>query len=154
MPTSVAGLIYGTISVAALLAAESARSETYPKTVGAVAIIMILYWLAHSYSEYAGERMQEHEPFTYTGMIANATRELTVLIGAAVPFAMLVICWILGASLTLAVAAASWASAAIVIATEIVIGVRANLTGRELVRQTVVGAILGLLIVALRVLLH
>jgi hypothetical protein len=154
MPTSVAGLIYGTISVAALLAAESARSETYPKTVGAVAIIMILYWMAHSYSEYAAERMQEHEPFTYTGMIANATRELTVLIGAAVPFAMLVICWIVGASLTLAVAAASWASAAIVIATEIVIGVRANLTGRELVRQTVVGAILGLLIVALRVLLH
>ena len=154
MPTSVAGLIYGTISVAALLAAESARSETYPKTVGAVAIIMILYWMAHSYSEYAAERMQEHAPFTYTGMIANATRELTVLIGAAVPFAMLVICWIVGASLTLAVAAASWASAAIVIATEIVIGVRANLTGRELVRQTVVGAILGLLIVALRVLLH
>jgi len=154
MPTSVAGLIYGTISVAALLAAESARSETYPKTVGAVAIIMILYWMAHSYSEYAAERMQEHEPFTYTGMIANATRELTVLIGAAVPFAMLVICWIVGASLTLADAAASWASAAIVIATEIVIGVRANLTGRELVRQTVVGAILGLLIVALRVLLH
>ena len=154
MPTSVAGLIYGTISVAALLAAESARSETYPKTVGAVAIIMILYWMAHSYSEYAAERMQEHEPFTYTGMIANATRELTVLIGAAIPFAMLVICWIVGASLTLAVAAASWASAAIVIATEIVIGVRANLTGRELVRQTVVGAILGLLIVALRVLLH
>jgi hypothetical protein len=154
MPTSVAGLIYGTISVAALLAAESARSETYPKTVGAVAIIMILYWMAHSYSEYAAERMQEHEPFTYTGMIAIATRELTVLIGAAVPFAMLVICWIVGASLTLAVAAASWASAAIVIATEIVIGVRANLTGRELVRQTVVGAILGLLIVALRVLLH
>jgi hypothetical protein len=154
MPTSVAGLIYGTISVAALLAAESARSETYPKTVGAVAIIMILYWMAHSYSEYAAERMQEHEPFTYTGMIANATRELTVLIGAAVPFAMLVICWIVGASLTLAVATASWASAAIVIATEIVIGVRANLTGRELVRQTVVGAILGLLIVALRVLLH
>jgi hypothetical protein len=154
MPTSIAGLIYGTISVAALLAAESARSETYPKTVGAVAIIMILYWMAHSYSEYAAERMQEHEPFTYTGMIANATRELTVLIGAAIPFAILVICWIVGASLTLAVAAASWASAAIVIATEIVIGVRANLTGGELVRQTVVGAILGLLIVALRVLLH
>jgi hypothetical protein len=37
MPTSMAGLTYGTISVAALLAAESARTETYPKTVGAVA---------------------------------------------------------------------------------------------------------------------
>jgi hypothetical protein len=154
MPTSLAGLLYGTISVAALLAAESARLETYPKTVGAVGITMILYWIAHSYSEFAAERLQEHEPFTYIGLIANATRELTVLIGAAVPFSVILVCWIAGASLTVAVAAASWASAAIVIATEVVIGLRANLTGREMVRQTVVGAILGLLIVALRVLLH
>jgi hypothetical protein len=154
MPTSLAGLLYGTISVAALLAAESARLETYPKTVGAVGITMILYWLAHSYSEFAAERMQEHEPFTYMGLVANATRELTVLIGAVIPFSVILVCWAAGASLTLAVAAASWASAAIVIATEIVIGLQAKLTGRELVRQTVFGAILGLLIVALRVLLH
>jgi hypothetical protein len=154
MPTSVAGLIYGTISVAALLAAESARTETYPRTVGAVGVIMILYWIAHSYSEFAAERMQEHEPFTYFGLIASATRELTVLIGAAVPFSVLLICWVAGASLTLAVAAASWASAAIVVATEVVIGIRAELTGREMARQTIVGAVLGLLIVAVRVLLH
>ncbi len=154
MPTSLAGLLYGTISVAALLAAESARTETYPKTVGAVGIMMILYWIAHSYSEFAAERMQEHEPFTYAGLLSNAARELTVLIGAAVPFTVLLICWVAGASLTLAVAAASWASAAIVIATEVVIGLRAQLTGREMIRQTVVGAFLGLLIVATRVLLH
>lgn len=154
MPTSLAGLLYGTISVAALLAAESARTETYPKTVGAVGVMMILYWIAHSYSEFAAERMQEHEPFTYMGMIANATRELTVLIGAAIPFSVLLVCWVVGASLTVAVAAASWASAGIVIATEVVIGLRAKLTGRELVVQTVVGAVLGLMIVAVRVLLH
>jgi hypothetical protein len=28
--------------------------------------MMILYWIARSYSELAAERMQEHEPFTYT----------------------------------------------------------------------------------------
>lgn len=154
MPTSLAGLIYGTISVAALLAAESARTETYPKTVGAVGIMMILYWIAHSYAEFTEERMQEHEPFSYVGLLLNATREVTVLIGAAIPFSVLLICWAAGASLGFAVAAASWTSAGMVTAMEVVIAVRADLRGRDLARQAAIGALLGLLIVALRVLLH
>jgi hypothetical protein len=64
------------------------------------------------------------------------------------------VCWVSGASLTFAVAAASWAAAGIVIATEVLIGLRAKLEGRDLVRQTLVGVVLGLMIVGLRVLLH
>ncbi len=154
MPANPAGLIYGTISVAALLTAESTRRETYPRTVGAVAITLLLYWLAHSYSEFTGERVKEQAAFTYGGMLATARRELTVVIGAAGPLVVLIFFWVSGASLGAAVSAAIWTSAAIVIVLELVIGVRAELTGRELVRQTVVGAILGLLVLALRVLLH
>lgn len=154
MPANPAGLIYGTISVAALLAAESARQETYPRTVGAVVITILLYWLAHSYSEFIGERVKEQAAFTYSGMLATARHELTVVIGAAGPLVVLILLWIFGASLGAAVGAAIWTSAAIVIVLEIAIGVRAELTGRELVRQTAVGAILGLLVIALRVLLH
>jgi hypothetical protein len=154
MRANPAGLIYGTISVAALLAAESARQETYPRTVGAVAITIILYWFAHSYASFTGERLEHHEQFTYKGLLLAATQELTVLLGAAVPFLVLIACWILGASLTGAVAAAVWTSAGIVIAAEVIIGVRAELTGRELLRQSLVGALLGLLVIALRILLH
>ncbi len=154
MRANPAGLIYGTISVAALLAAESARQETYPRTVGAVAITITLYWLAHSYATFTGERLEHHEQFTYKGLLLSATQELTVLLGASVPFGVLIVCWILGASLTGAVAGAVWTSAGIVIAAEVIIGVRAELTGRELLRQSVVGALLGLLVIALRILLH
>lgn len=153
MPASLAGLIYGTISVAALLAAESARLETYPRTVASVGILMILYWIAHSYAEFSEERVEDREPFTITGLVLMATRELTVLIGAAVPFTMLLVCWAVGASLSTAVALASWTSAAIVIATEIVLGLRAELEGKELVAQTAVGVLLGFMIVLIRVLL-
>ncbi len=148
------GRIYGTIAVAALLAAESARRETYPKTVGAVAITLVLYWLARSYAEFAGERIERGEPFTYAGLVRTATVELAVLSGAAIPFAVLVGCWAAGVSLTAAVSAAVWTAAGIVFATELVIGVRSQLTGGELVLQTLVGAVLGLLVIALRVLLH
>ncbi len=154
MPANPAGLIYGTISVAALLAAESARQETYPRTVGAVAITLLLYWLAHSYAQFTGDRMQESEHFTYAGLVRTATRELTVLLGAAVPFGVLLAFWVGDASLIAAVAAAIWTSAGIVIVTEVVIGVRAQLRGGDLIRQTAVGAVLGLLVIALRVLLH
>ena len=77
-----------------------------------------------------------------------------MLIGAAFPFSALLVCWGFGASLSTAVAVASWTSAAIVIATEIVLGLRAELEGKEMVIQTGVGVLLGLLIVAMRVLLH
>src|ERR1035441_8833725 len=49
MPTNPGRLVYGTIAVGALLAAESARQETYVETVFAVAITLLLYWLAHSF---------------------------------------------------------------------------------------------------------
>ena len=44
MPTNPGRLVYGTIAVGALLAAESARQETYVETVFAVAITLLLYW--------------------------------------------------------------------------------------------------------------
>jgi hypothetical protein len=154
MPTNPAGLIYGTITVAALLAAESARQETYPRTVGAVVITLLLYWLAHSYAEFTGERMEQGEPFTLAGLGRTAAQELMVLLGAAIPLLVLLISWATGAALTRAVFAGIWTSAAILLAAEIVIAVRAKLTGRDLVRQTCLGAVLGGLVIALRVLLH
>ncbi len=154
MPANPAGLIYGTIAVAALLAAESARRETYVETVGAVLITLLLYWLAHSYAGFTGERVRAGEPFTYRGLLRTATHELAVLLGAAVPLLAILICWAAGAALSTAVSIGISTTVVIVIATEVVIGLRAELTGRDLVRQTAVGVVLALLVVALRVLLH
>lgn len=154
MRASPAGLIYGTITVATLLAAESARRETYAKTVGAVTLTLLIYWLAHSYSQFTGERIEGEEHFTYAGLVRVARHELTVLIGAAVPLAVLLILWAVAASLDSAVNAAIWTAAGIVVVIEIAIGVRAELTGRALVLQTAFGALLGLLVILLKVLLH
>ncbi len=154
MPANPAGLIYGTIAVAALLAAESARRETYVATVGAVLITLLLYWLAHSYSAFTGERMRAGEPFTYRGLLRTAAHELAVLLGAALPLLAILICWAAGAALSTAVSVGIATTVVIVVATEVVIGLRAELTGRDLVRQTTVGVVLALLVIALRVVLH
>ena len=56
--------------------------------------------------------------------------------------------------LTTAVAAAVVASAAMIMLEEVVAGVRAELSTQALVAQTAVGALFGLLVIALEVVLH
>jgi hypothetical protein len=154
MPSNPRGLVYGTILVATLLAAEPPRRETYARTVAAVAVAMIVYWLATSYAEFTGDRVRAEEPFTLGSFVHTAVRELAVVYGALGPLLAVLVCWTAGAQLTTAVTIAVWTAVAIIIAIEIAIGIRAELTGKQLIVQTSMGVLLGLMVVALRVLLH
>lgn len=149
-----AGLVYGTITVATLLAAEGPRRESYPATTVAVALTMVLYWLAHSYAEYTGERLRISDHFAFGAFLASAQRELSVLLGAAVPLVVLLICWAAGASLETGVAAGLWASAASIVVIELVAGARAELSAPDLAKQAAFGALLGVGVLLLRVVLH
>ncbi len=154
MPTNPGGLVYGTILVATLLAAEPPRRETYVRTVGAVCVALIVYWLAASYAKFTGERVRDEQPFKPAGFLRAAVDELAVIYGALGPLLAVLICWAAGVQLNTAVTVAVWTAVAIIIATEVGIGIRADLTGRQLVVQTGLGVLLGLLVVAVRVLLH
>ncbi len=154
MPVNPAGLVYGTITVATLLDAEGVRRETYAATVGAVALTMVLYWLAHSYAEFTGERISESEHFEFVAFLRSARRELSVLGGAGVPLLVLLVCWAVGAPLSTGVSAGIWAAAAVIVAIELALGLRAELSGRDLAKQTAFGALLGVLVLLLRVILH
>jgi hypothetical protein len=146
--------VYGTIAVGALLAAESPRRETYPKTIAAVVVILVLYWAAHSYADVTGQRLESGGRLTLERALATLRHEVTILIGAAVPLLTLLICWAVGTSLSGAVRAAVWTSAAIIVMIEVIAGLRARLTGRQLFVQTLAGGVLGALVLLLRVILH
>lgn len=154
MPENPGGLVYGTILVATLLAAESASHETYGSTIGSVALALIVYWLAISYATFTGERARQGHHFTLRGFVSAIGHEVAVIYGTLGPLAALLVCWIAGARLATAVSAAVDTAAAMIVLSEIVIGVRSEASGRELVIQTAFGVLLGLLVVALRVLLH
>ena len=146
--------MYGTITIGALLAAESAKRETYAATVGAVAIALVLYWLAHAYSEFTAHRLAHKQPLTLKGLARTLIEGLTIVVGAGIPLLVVLICWVAGARLSTAVAAAIWASAATIMLWEVVAGVRAELSAQALVAQAAVGALLGLLVIALELVLH
>jgi hypothetical protein len=149
-----AAFIYGMIMIGTLLAAESARQETYARTVGAVAIATALYWLVHGYAEFTAHRLRESAPLELSELARTLANEFSIVLGAGPPLLALAISWLAGASLNAAVAAAIWADAGMIVIIELVAGVRAELRGRELVLQTMVGALLGLIIILLRLVLH
>jgi hypothetical protein len=149
-----AGAVYGTISVGVLLAAESALKETYAATVASVVITLLMYVLAHAYAGYTGERLESGEPLSLTGLGRSIAREAWLLIGAGVPLLAVLLAWGLGASLSTAVTAAVWTSAGMLLVIELVAGIRAGESGRDLAAQTALGALLGALVIALRLVLH
>jgi hypothetical protein len=146
--------IYGTISVGALLAAESAGQESYLDTVIAVVLTLLLYVLAHTYSEYTAERMRRKEELNLGALVRTARSEAWLLPGAGVPLLAVLIGWIAGASLDTSVSAAVWTSGGMVMLFEVGFAVRADAPRHEVAVQATVGALLGLLVIALRYVLH
>lgn len=146
--------IYGTITVGALLAAESARAETYLETVGAVLIAMLVYWIAHSYSESAARRLQNREPLGLSELAESMIQESSILIGSAIPLVAILVAWAFEAQLSTAVTIAVWTSAATIVLIEAVAAVRADLSGRALILQVALGGVLGSLVIVLRIILH
>jgi hypothetical protein len=152
--TNPAGAIYGTITVGALLAAESARSEGFGDTIAAVALTMVLYWIAHAYATSAADRIRDETHLTVKGFADALVHQVPILGGAVVPLLALVIFGIAGATLSTAVTAAIWTAAAVIAAIETTAAMRAGAKGGELAVQIGVGVGLGLLVIAIKVVLH
>lgn len=146
--------VLGLLTVSVLLAAEDAHSETYAETVGAVLLALVMYWLTHSYAQFASWRIEHGERLTLRGLTRDMRHELPFLNGAALPLFPILICWASGVGLNLAIKLALFTDAALIVAVEVIAGLRANLNRREMVIQTLAGAALGLLVLALRLVLH
>jgi hypothetical protein len=151
---NVSGMVYGTIVVGAVLAAETAQRETYAETIGGAVLAVLLYTLAHAYARSATERLREKRPLTVTGFRNALVSEFAILAGAGLPLLALILSGIAGAKLSTAIAAGLWTSVALVVLIEFVAGFRAGARGRELAVQTAVGVVLGLLVVAMRAVMH
>ena len=154
MPVNVARLVYGTVVVGGLLAAEAPERETYLETLASVLIALLVYWMAHSYAEVTARRIEERGRLTTTALADSMRHEVWILFGAAVPVLPLVIWWIAGGSLSDAVTAATWTAAGMVVAYEVIAGLRAELSAKEMLGQIAIGATLGVLVIALKLVLH
>jgi hypothetical protein len=149
-----AGAVYGIITIGALLAAESGLRETYPETVGSVSIAVVLYWFAHSYADVLGLRLIEGRQLTVAELWHTFIQDWSIVRGASAPLVALLVAWVAGAAQTTAVTLAVWTAVGSLIAFELAAGFRSKARPAELVLEVVVGATMGLAILALRALLH
>jgi membrane protein YqaA with SNARE-associated domain len=154
MPVNVARVVYGTVAMGALLAAESPEQETYAETLASVLVALLIYWMAHSYAELTARRIEEGERLTTTALIGSMLHEVWILVGAAIPVIPLLLWWVAGGSLADADTAAIWTAAGMVVVYEVIAGLRAELTAKEMAVQLALGATLGVLIISLKLVLH
>ncbi len=148
------GAVYGTVMIGVLLAAEDARRDGYPETIGAAVIVLGLYWVTSLYTDTLGDRLRSASPLSATVFWRSCLHELPIVEGGLIPVLALVVAWAAGASVTSAVTAAVWTTGASIVILEVVAGWRARLSPRRLWLQTGAGAVIGLAIVALKLVLH
>lgn len=148
------GTVYGLIAIGTLLAAESSLRETYPETVGSVAITMLIYWWAHAYAEILGHRLslQRRQDWRRTRRVL--LDDWAIVRGASVPFLCLLVAWASGASQADAVTAALWTAVASLIAFELAAGLRSHANAGQLALDALAGTAMGLAILAVKALLH
>ncbi len=140
--------------IGVLLAAEDPRSEGYPETIVGATIVLVLYWLTSFYTHTLGARLQTREPLTKTLFWHGCLHELPIIEGAVVPVLVLLIAWVAGAAVTTGITAALWTVALGIVTLEVAAGWRARLRPQGLCFQAAAGAVMGLAIIALKLVLH
>ena len=147
-------VVYGTIAIGLLLAAEDPSTETYPKLVAGTVVAIALLWFAHSYAHIVGQRFMSRRSIFGHEVTDVFTREWALVWGATTPLLALVASWLVGANMETAVTAALWTAALTLFAFEVIAGLRARLPRIALVGNAVIGAGLGATLFAVKALLH
>lgn len=151
--TTIAGTVYGTIVVLAVIGAGGRALENdLWQLVAIVVTTVVVLWLAHVYAHGLGESLQAGRRLKRAEVRGVARRELAVVLAAVGPTAALV----LGASGLLAGRTAERLAFAVGVATLAVQGLRyarvERLGGRGALVAVAVNVTLGLVLVLLEVL--
>src|SRR5580700_1331256 len=138
-PGSLSGIIYGVLAVATVVAAEGTRRESYGALIGASALTMALYWLAHAYADHLGRRLRQPAEWSMREIVVSLVDEAAILAGALLPVLALAISWGAGATVESGVTASLWSAGVELGVLELVASLRRRLSVRDTVVETAIG---------------
>ena len=147
------GVVYGIITVGAVLAAESVHPASVWGDIGATVIVLLVYWMAHSYSALFGLRLNNREAWSWTLARSTMRREWAIVRGASGPIFVMLILALSGQRSLHVVLGGLIASLVLLVLFEVLAGFRARLGLGELLVQAAMSVLLGLLILLARALL-
>jgi hypothetical protein len=149
-----AAAVYGLVAIGAVLAAESGQHPSHLDTFLSAVLSACMYWLLHAYATLLGRRLSSTERLTPRSLFRALGHDWALMRGAALPLATLLLAWGLGTTQQDAVTLALWSVVVGILVFELMAGVREHASASELALQTAFGLVLGLSVLALRVILH
>ena len=147
-------LLYGSLVAGSVLAVSSVHAPTTDHVALAVAGVVVVYWLAHVYVEAVGGRFEDQDHTTHFRLLMALRDNTHVLIGALPPIAMFLLLRLLGLDIRLSATIALWSTMALLALTGGVAGYLAGARGWALAVEIAVAGGMGLVVVALKYLLH
>jgi hypothetical protein len=148
-----AGVIFGTITVGAVLAGENAKGETVPTSVEVSLLVVALFWVVHAWSDDAGERLKQHRRLRWRPLAATLEHQASILRSVLVPVLVLVIAGMCGASDATALWIGMITCAVLLVLIELISALRNRLPLGQVLIETAAGAVFGCALLVLHFLI-
>lgn len=149
-----AGVIFGTITVGAVLAGENAKGETVGTSIEAALLVLALFWVVHAWSDDTGERIKQRRRLEWRPFAAALEHQASILRAILLPVGALVVAGIAGASDSTALWVATAACAASLVLIELVSAMYNRLPVTQVLVETAAGASFGCVLLVLHFLVH
>ena len=145
-----AGVLYGALVAAAVIAVSSSVMDSARALTLAVLEVLVIYWAAHVYSRVLAERLAEPSA-TFGERAWEALRhEISVLAGGIPALVVFTAASAAGATISMAANIALLATIVLLGSAGYVVGRQAGARGWNLVGEVAVAAALGILIFTLK----
>jgi hypothetical protein len=152
--TDPAGLLYGAIVSAAVLATVSAHSEDAAFVGVATALVLFVYWMAHVYIRTLSTQLDGDTRHFLLRLRSSSAHETSVLKGGVPAILVYVVANAAGADTDSAAAVAVYFAVFLLAAVGYLGAHQGGLRGRAVVLEVAGAASFGVLIVAAKTLLH
>ncbi len=152
--TDPAGLLYGAIVSAAVLATVSAHAEGSECVALATAVVLVVYWMAHVYIDALSRQFDGDSRHFLHRLRTSSAHETSVLKGGLPAIVVYLGADAAGLDIASAAAAAVYFSVVLLAAVGYLGAHQAGLRGRAVLLEVGGAASFGVLIVAAKALLH
>lgn len=147
------GVIFGTITVGAILAGENAKGESVATSIEVAVLVVGLFWLVHAWSDDTGERIRERRRLRWRSFAGALEHQASILRSILLPVAALVVAGLAGASDATSLWVGTITCAVALVLIELLSALRNRLPAREVVIESSAGAIFGCVLLVLHFLI-
>ena len=144
-----AGVIFGTITVGAILAGENAKGETVATSLEAAILVAALFWVVHAWSDDTGQRIEHRRRLMWQPFAAALEHEASILRALLLPIVALIVAGLAGADDATALWVGTMTCALSLVLIELVSALYNRLPVTQVLVEVAAGAAFGCALIVL-----